>query len=66
MLSTIKLFVLNALETGRTFLDVRLNESAMRENDLLAVRIGIEIGLPAAMSACNTVMGACAREAAHA
>lgn len=46
IVSTIKHYALNAQETGRTVLSVNMNEAAMRESDLLAFQIGIEIGQP--------------------
>jgi beta-glucosidase len=58
VLSTIKHFALNAQETGRSFLDVQMDEAAMRESDLLAFQIGIEIGQPASvMCSYNRVGG---------
>ena len=63
VLSTIKHYALNAQETGRSFLDARMDEAALRESDLLAFQIGIEIGKPAAvMCAYNRINGAYACE----
>ena len=59
VISTIKHFALNAQETGRLFLDVKMSEADMRESDLLAFQIGIEIGQPGSvMCAYNKVNGA--------
>ena len=56
ILSTIKHYVLNDQETGRTELSAELGEQALRESDLLAFEIGIEIGRPASvMCAYNQV-----------
>lgn len=56
IVSTVKHFVLNANETGRSFADVRMDESAMRESDLLAFQLAIEIGRPGSvMCAYNKV-----------
>lgn len=56
IISTIKHFALNGQETGRKFVDVKIDESAARESDLLAFQIGIEIGQPGAvMCAYNRV-----------
>lgn len=59
IISTIKHFALNAQETGRHYVDSRIAEKAARESDLLAFKIGIEIGNPGAvMCAYNLVNGA--------
>ena len=53
---TIKHFALNGQETGRKFADVRISDGAARESDLLAFRIGMEIGRPGSvMCAYNRV-----------
>jgi len=58
IVSTIKHFALNSQETGRTVLDARIDESALRESDLLAFEIATEIGDPASvMCAYNKVNG---------
>ncbi len=59
VLSTIKHFVLNTQETGRTILTANMDEGALRESDLLAFEIGIEIGQPGSvMCAYNRINGA--------
>ncbi len=56
IISTVKHYALNANETGRSFVDVRMDESAMRMSDLLAFQIAIEIGQPGSvMCAYNKV-----------
>lgn len=56
IVSTIKHYVLNAQETGRTVLSANISEQALRESDLLAFELGIEIGRPGAvMCAYNQV-----------
>ena len=63
IISTIKHFVLNAQETGRTTLTASIPEQALRESDLLAFEIGIEIGQPGSvMCAYNQVNGVYACE----
>ncbi len=63
IISTIKHLALNAQETGRGGLSVEMDEAAMRESDLLAFEIGIEIGRPGAvMCAYNQVNGVYACE----
>jgi len=58
IVSTIKHFALNSQETGRTVLDARIDRAALRESDLLAFQIAIEIGKPASvMCAYNKVNG---------
>ena len=58
VVSTIKHFLLNAQETGRPVVSSDLGEAAMRESDLLAFQIGIEIGRPGAvMTSYNLVNG---------
>lgn len=56
IVSTVKHYVLNANETGRSFADVRMDEPAMRESDLLAFQMAIEIGQPGSvMCAYNKI-----------
>ena len=56
VVSTLKHFALNANETGRSFADVQMPEPAMRESDLLAFQIAIEIGQPGSvMCAYNKI-----------
>ncbi|TPG51744.1 glycosyl hydrolase [Sphingomonas glacialis] len=65
ILSTIKHFALNGQETGRKFVDSKISDAAARESDLLAFRIGMEIGNPGAvMCGYNRVNGeqACASD----
>lgn len=65
VISTIKHFALNGQETGRKFADVKISDAAARESDLLAFKIGIEIGNPGSvMCAYNRVHGeqACASD----
>lgn len=65
VISTIKHFALNGQETGRKFADVQITDAHARESDLLAFKIGIEIGNPGAvMCAYNRVHGeqACASD----
>ena len=58
VVSTIKHFLLNAQETGRPVVSSDLAEAAMRESDLLAFQIGIEIGQPGSvMTSYNLVNG---------
>ena len=58
ILSTVKHFVLNAQETGRDWLDARIDRDALYESDLLAFRIAIEDGRPASvMCAYNKLNG---------
>lgn len=65
VISTIKHFAFNGQETGRKFADVKISDAAARESDLLAFKIGIEIGNPGSvMCAYNKVHGeqACASD----
>ncbi|KQP46236.1 glycoside hydrolase family 3 C-terminal domain-containing protein [Pseudorhodoferax sp. Leaf274] len=56
--STIKHFALNAQETLRLYADAVMDEAALREGELLAFQLGIEIGQPASvMCAYNLVNG---------
>lgn len=58
ILSTIKHFAINDQETGRNVLNAKISEAALRESDLLAFQIAIEIGDPASvMCAYNKVNG---------
>ncbi|MDC7693515.1 beta-glucosidase [Asticcacaulis sp. DXS10W] len=58
ILSTVKHFAINDQETGRNVLNAKISEAALRESDLLAFQIAIEIGQPAAvMCAYNKVNG---------
>jgi beta-glucosidase len=56
VISTLKHFALNANETNRTRLDARIDRAALRESDLLAFEIAIELGHPGSvMCAYNLV-----------
>ncbi|MET1755062.1 glycoside hydrolase family 3 C-terminal domain-containing protein [Novosphingobium sp. RD2P27] len=56
VVSTVKHYVLNANETGRSFADAQMDEPAMRESDLLAFQKAIEIGQPGSvMCAYNKI-----------
>jgi beta-glucosidase len=58
VVSTIKHFALNAQETLRMTADAVIAEPALRESELLAFQLGIEIGQPGAvMCAYNRVNG---------
>jgi len=58
VISTVKHYVLNDQETLRQSLDARIDEAALRESDLLAFEIAIEIGRPGSiMCAYNKVNG---------
>jgi beta-glucosidase len=58
MISDIKHYAVNDQESGRTQVDERIGERAMRESDLLAFEIGIRIGHPnAVMCSYNGVNG---------
>ena len=58
VMSTIKHFALNTQETGRTILSADMEEGPLRESDLLAFEIGIEIGQPGSvMCAYNKING---------
>ena len=46
IISTIKHYAINALETGRNTLSADIDETALRESDLLAFEIAIGIGQP--------------------
>jgi len=49
VIGDIKHYALNDQETGRNIVDVKISHRAMQESDLLAFRIGIQIGNPAAV-----------------
>jgi beta-glucosidase len=58
VISDIKHFALNDQEDGRTSVDVRIDDRAMRESDLLAFEIGVKIGNPkSVMCGYNGVNG---------
>jgi beta-glucosidase len=58
IMNDIKHYALNDEETGRTVYDVRIDERAMRESDLLAFEIALEIAKPSAvMCSYNLVAG---------
>lgn len=58
VVSTIKHFALNGQETLRMYADSVIDEAALRESELLAFQIGIEIGQPGSvMCAYNLVNG---------
>ena len=58
IVSTIKHFAVNDQETGRMVMSANISEAAMRESDLLAFQIGIEIGDPGSvMCAYNRING---------
>jgi beta-glucosidase len=58
IVSTIKHYALNSQETGRAVASAHIGEAAMRESDLLAFEIGIEIGNPGSiMCSYNRVNG---------
>lgn len=63
VVSTVKHFAVNAQETGRVVVSSDLSEAAMRESDLLAFEIALEIGQAGAvMPGYNLVNGAWASE----
>jgi beta-glucosidase len=58
IVSTVKHLALNAQETGRTILNARIDEAALRESDLLAFEIAVKDGRPGSvMCAYNKVNG---------
>jgi beta-glucosidase len=58
IVSTVKHYALNSQETGRTILDARIDEKALRESDLLAFKIAIDGGKPGSvMCAYNKIAG---------
>jgi beta-glucosidase len=61
--STVKHYLLNSQETGRMVLDAKIDDEALRESDLLAFEIALEIGRPASvMCSYNQINGAYACE----
>ena len=63
ILSTVKHFAVNDQETGRNVLSSRIDEASLRESDLLAFELAIEIGQPASvMCAYNRINGVYACE----
>lgn len=63
VVSTVKHFIANGQETGRVMASSNLSEAAMRESDLLAFQIAIEIGQPGAvMPGYNLINGDYASE----
>lgn len=63
VVSTVKHFVANAQETGRVMVSSTLAEAALRESDLLAFQLAIEIGQPGSvMPGYNLVNGDYASE----
>jgi len=66
VVSTLKHFALNDQESGRTTVNVRIDEAAARMSDLLALQIANEDGNPGAvMCSYNRVNGVHACENAH-
>ena len=58
VVSTVKHFAVNAQETGRVMVSSNLDEAALRESDLLAFQLAIEIGQPGAvMPGYNLING---------
>lgn len=58
VIGDIKHYAMNDQESGRNEVDSIISKRAMRESDLLAFKIGIEVGSPAAvMCAYNAVNG---------
>ena len=58
VIGDIKHYAVNSQESGRTEVNAIISERALRESDLLAFEIGIEIGHPAAvMCSYNAVNG---------
>ena len=58
VISDIKHYAINDQETGRNIVDAIIGKRAMRESDLLAFQIGIEVGHPnAVMCSYNRVNG---------
>lgn len=58
IISTVKHYAFNAQETGRTALSVEVDEATLRESDLLAFEIAIEVGDPGSvMCAYNRING---------
>lgn len=66
IVSTIKHYILNAQETGRNVLDARIDEKALQESDLLALKIALDEGKPGSvMCAYNRINGDYACENRH-
>lgn len=66
VVSTIKHYAVNDQETGRTLLNAKIGEAALRESDLLAFELAIEDGHPGAvMCSYNRVNGPYACENKH-
>jgi len=66
VISTVKHFAINAVETGRQFHNAMIGDAALRMSDLLAFQIAIERGNPGSvMCAYNRVNGqsACGNDA---
>ncbi|MCD9031288.1 glycoside hydrolase family 3 C-terminal domain-containing protein [Luteimonas sp. Y-2-2-4F] len=58
VLSTMKHYALNDMETHRNFHSAQIGDRAMHESDLLAFRIAIEVGAPGAvMCSYNRING---------
>jgi hypothetical protein len=58
VISSMKHFALNDMETRRNFHDVRIGEQAMHESDLLAFEIALDAGRPGvAMCSYNKING---------
>lgn len=58
VISTMKHFAINPQETGRHFMNVKIDEASLRESDLLAFEIAIERAEPGAlMCAYNRING---------
>lgn len=58
IVSTVKHFILNSQETGRTALNARFDETALRESDLLAFELALRTGKPGSvMCAYNRIEG---------
>ncbi|WMJ69576.1 glycoside hydrolase family 3 C-terminal domain-containing protein [Stenotrophomonas sp. 24(2023)] len=58
VISSMKHFAMNDMETRRNFHDVRIGEQAMHESDLLAFEIALEAGRPGvAMCSYNKING---------
>ncbi len=58
VIGDIKHYALNDQESGRNFVDVKIDKRAMRESDLLAFEIGVrESGVGAVMCSYNLVNG---------
>ncbi len=63
VVSTLKHFAINDIETARNFHSAQIDEAALRESDLLAFELANEIGRPGSvMSAYNKINGTYAGE----